>query len=106
MARTSDFSATLGTASREQVRFPDGEVGRDHDGALFIAGGDQLEEQVGGVVVEGYVADFVDDDEFVAADLPQFGFEPVGVVRGPEAGDPVAGGIEQYRVAGVGGFDA
>jgi len=40
----------------------EGQVAGDHDRALFVAGGDELEEQVRRVVVEGYVADLVDDD--------------------------------------------
>jgi hypothetical protein len=72
---------------------------------LFVAGRDELEEQVRCVLVEGDVADFIDDDQFVAADLLQFGIEVPGLVRGGEPGDPVAGGVEQHRVAGVCGFD-
>ena len=41
----------------------------DDDRALLVAGRDELEEQVRGVGVEGDVADLVDDDELVAADL-------------------------------------
>ena len=37
----------------------EGQVGGDHDRALFVAGGDELEEQVRRVVIEGDVADFV-----------------------------------------------
>ena len=36
---------------------------------MFVAGGDELEEQVRGVLLERYVADFVDDDQPVAAQL-------------------------------------
>jgi hypothetical protein len=38
----------------------EGQVRGDHDRALFVAGGDELEEQVRRVVVEGDVADLVD----------------------------------------------
>ena len=34
----------------------------------FVAGGDELEEQVGGFGFEGDVADFVDDEQRVAAE--------------------------------------
>jgi len=51
----------------------EGQVRGDHHRALFVAGGDELEEQVRGVVVERDVADLVDDDQFVAADLLQLG---------------------------------
>jgi hypothetical protein len=73
---------------------------------LLVARGDELEEQVRGVLVERDVADLVDDDQFVAADLLQFGLETSGLVGVREAGDPVVRGVEEDRVAGVGGFDA
>jgi len=58
-----------------------------------------------GVLVERDVADLVDDDQFVAADLLQLGLKAPGLVGVGEAGDPVVRGVEQHRVAGVGGFD-
>ena len=39
----------------------------DDQGGAFVAGGDELEEQVRGVGFEGQVADLVDDDQPVAA---------------------------------------
>jgi hypothetical protein len=53
---------------------------------LFVAGGDELEEQVGGVLAERDVADLVDDDQPVAANLLQLGFQGAGVAGGAEAG--------------------
>ena len=47
-------------AGERQVR------GQDQRG-VFVAGGDELEEQVRGVLLEGQVADLVDDDQPVAA---------------------------------------
>jgi hypothetical protein len=44
---------------------------------LLVAGREELEEQVRRVVVERNVADLIDDDEFVAADLFQLGFRAV-----------------------------
>ncbi len=41
-------------------------AGEDQRG-VFVAGGDELEEQVRGVLLEGEVADLVDDDQPVAA---------------------------------------
>ena len=38
----------------------------------FVAGGDELEEQVGGFGFEGDVADFVDDDQRVAAETAPY----------------------------------
>ena len=45
------------------------QVGGQDDRGLLVSGGDELEEQVGRFGVEGDVADLVDDDESVAADL-------------------------------------
>ena len=56
----------------------------------FVAGGDELEEQVRGFGFEGDVADFVDDEQRVAAEADQFVLEPAGVVGVGEAVDPLA----------------
>jgi len=72
---------------------------------VLVAGGDELEEQVCCVLLERQVADFVDDDEAVAAQPGEFFGEqavPVGV---GEAGDPVGGGGEQDPVSGLAGAD-
>jgi hypothetical protein len=45
---------------------PEGFVGGDDDAGPFVAGRDELEEQVGRLGLEGDVADLVDDDERVA----------------------------------------
>lgn len=81
--------------SERFVPSPERQVRGDHDGALFVAGCDELEEPVGGVGVEGDVADPVDDDELVAADFLQLRLESAAVVRGREAGDSVVGGVEE-----------
>ena len=39
------------------------EVGRDDDRPGLVTGGDELEQQVGGVGVQGDVAEFVDDEQ-------------------------------------------
>jgi hypothetical protein len=43
------------------MRFAEGLVGGDDQRGSLVAGGDELEEQVGGLGLEGDVADFVDD---------------------------------------------
>lgn len=43
------------------------QVGGEDQRGVLVPAGDELEEQVGGVLLEGQVADFVDDDEAVAA---------------------------------------
>jgi len=45
-----------------------------------VAAGDELEEQVCGFGLEGNVADFVDDEERVAAEPDKFLLEASGVV--------------------------
>lgn len=76
------------TTSSEKVspQRPKGRVRGHHDRALFVTGRDQLEEEVGCVLVEGDVGDFVDDDQSVAADLLQLGLKPAGLVGGGQAG--------------------
>ncbi len=69
----------------------------------FVAGGDELEEQVGGFGFEGDVADLVDDEQRVAAEPDEFGLEPAGVVGVGEPGDPFGGGGEQHPVPGLAG---
>ena len=64
-------------------------VGGDDQAGSFVAGGHQLEEQVGGFGFEGDVADLVDDEQRVAAQPDQFVLEPAGVVGLGEPGDPL-----------------
>ena len=72
---------------------------------MFVARRHELEHQVGGVLLEGEVADLVDDDQSVAAQAGELGGEPSEAVGFLEAGDPVHGGGEQDPVAVVGGDD-
>ncbi len=41
----------------------EGFVGGQDDGAAFVAGADDLEEQVGSALVDGEVADLVEDEQ-------------------------------------------
>ena len=59
LSRTSDVSAALCTRSRQQVRFGERRVRGQDQGGVFVAAGDQLEEQVGGVLFERDVAEFL-----------------------------------------------
>ena len=45
----------------------EGQVAGEDERGVFVADADELEEQVRGVLLEGDVADLVDDDEAVAA---------------------------------------
>ena len=80
----------------------EGLVAGDDQRGSFVAGGDELEEQVRGFGFEGDVADLVDDEQRVAAEPDEFGLQAAGVVGVGEAGDPVGGGGEQRRGARLG----
>ena len=49
----------------------EGQVAGEHERGVLVAGADELGEQVRGVLFEGQVADLVDDDQSVAAQLGQ-----------------------------------
>ena len=49
------------------------QVAGEDEGGVLVAGGNELEEQVGGVLFEREVADLVDDDEPVAAQAGELG---------------------------------
>jgi len=53
----------------------EGFVGGQDDGATFVAGADDLEEQVGSALVDWQVADFVEDEQRGVGVFAQFGFE-------------------------------
>ena len=59
---------------------------------MFVAAGHELEEEVRCVLLEGQVADFVDDDQPVAAQPGELVGEPAGAVGVGEPGDPVGRG--------------
>jgi hypothetical protein len=83
----------------------EGLVASDDDRGAFVAGRDELEEQVGSVGSEGDVSDFVDDDERVAPEPGEFGMESSGGASLGEAVDPIGRGGEQDPVAGLAGPD-
>jgi hypothetical protein len=60
----------------------------------FVAAGDEREQEVGGLALEGKVADLVDDEQVVALEAPQLLLELVAVLCGLEARDPLLGGRE------------
>ncbi len=79
--------------------------GDDHRRS-FVAGGDELEEEVGGFAVEGDVADLVDDEQRDASESDELFVESALVVGVAESGDPFGGGGEGDAVAGLAGADA
>src|SRR5215207_9061094 len=74
-------------------------AGQDQRG-VFVAAGDELEEQVRGVLFEGQVADLIDDDQPVAAQFGELGGKPAALVGVLETGEPVGGGGEQDPLSG------
>lgn len=77
-------------------------AGHDQAGA-FVAGRDELEEQVGCFGFEWDVSDLVDDQQRDECEFDQFVLEAVAVVGGGEAVDPLCGGGERDAVAGLTG---
>ena len=80
-------------------------VGGDDEAGPLVAGGHQLEEQVGGLGFERDVADFIDDEQRVAAEPDEFLLQPAGVMGFGQTGHPLAGGGEQHPVPGLAGPD-
>ena len=64
-----------GLVAEDAAPAAEGQVGCEDQRGVFVAAGHELEEQVRGVLLEGQVADLVDDDQPVA---PQ----PGQLVRG------------------------
>jgi hypothetical protein len=87
------------------VRFAELLVRGDDQAGPLVAGGHQLEEQVGRFGFEGDVSDLVDDQQWVAAQADQFGLQLAGVVGLGQRVDPVRGGGKQDPVPGLAGSD-
>lgn len=83
----------------------EGLVAGDDQAGSFVAAGDELEEQVRCFGFEGDVADFVDDQQGVAAEASELVLQSPVVVGCCEPVDPFAGGGELDAVAGLAGAD-
>ena len=83
----------------------EGFVAGDDEAGSFVAGCDELEEQVRGFRFEGDVADLIDDQQRVTAEADQFRLQVAVVVGCGESVDPFAGGGEQDPVPGLAGPD-
>jgi hypothetical protein len=70
------------------------QVAGQDQGGVFVAAGDELEEQVRGVLLERDIADLVDDNPPVTAEPDEFIGEPGGVVSGLQAPDTLNRGGE------------
>ena len=99
------MAAATTSSPKTSPQRPNDLVAGDDQAGAFIAGGDQLEEQVRRFGFEGDVADLVDDEAGVAAETDQLVLQPAGVVGGGEPVDPLAGGGEQHPVPGLAGAD-
>lgn len=73
---------------------------------LARVGGRELEEQVGGLGLEGDVANLVDDQQRDAAEPVELILETPGVVSVGEPGDPLGSGRERDPVPSLAGPDA
>ena len=73
---------------------------------MFVAGRDELEEQVRGVLIEWDVADFVADQHAVAAQPGQLCGEFPARIGFLEAGDPPGRSVEQDSVTVFGCLNA
>jgi hypothetical protein len=83
----------------------EGFVAGDDEAGSFVAGCDELEEQVRGFRFEGDVADLIDDQQRVTPEADQFRLQVAVVVGCGESVDPFAGGGEQDPVPGLAGPD-
>ena len=103
-SRSSRLTAVVCSGrNRPQVEGP---VGSDPEGAAFVGGGDEPEQQLGTGVVERGEAEFVDDDQVVAEQVLDDAADGV-VGQGPVEGlDEVGGGEVADLVPGVDGGDA
>ena len=73
---------------------------------MFVAARDELEEQVRSVLIERDVADFIADQDAVAAQPGQLRGEFPAGVGVLEAGDPARCGVEEDAVAVFDGLNA
>ena len=97
-------AATMASPNTSPQR-PNGLLrGDDHRGA-FVAGGDELEEQVGGFGFEGDVADFVDDEQRVAAEAAELVVESPWVWASARRATHSAAVAKRDAVAGLAGAD-
>ena len=97
----SSSDTAVGWSGRKRPHLLERAVGADRDGAVFVGGGDESEQELTAGVIERSEADLVNNDEVVAADLLD-GFadgvvgdgavEVLDEVDGGEVADLVAGG--------------
>src|SRR5438093_976282 len=82
----------------------EGFVGGEDDGAAFVALADDLEEEIGAALIDGEVADLVEDEQGGGEVFAQLGFERAFALGGREGVDDIDGvGKEDALCALAGG---
>ena len=81
----------------------EGFVGGQDDGTAFVAGADDLEQEVGTALVDGEIADFIKDEEGGGGVFAQFGFEGAFGLGGVQGVDDVDGVGEEDALAVLAG---
>jgi hypothetical protein len=77
----------------------EGLVGGKHDGSLFIASANDLEEQIGPMLVDGQIAQFVQDQQAGFEVALEFGLESLCRLCCAQGIDHVHGAGEEHRIA-------
>ena len=88
---------------KDRVPLFEREIGRNEEGAMFIAPTDDLKEEVCGVGVVGEVSDLVDGEEVWSRIVPETALEGAGGLLAVEIEHQVRGGDEEAGVAGQDG---
>ena len=98
-----DHGRRDGGVAEDLAPATEGLVGRDDHAGALVTGRDQLEEQVGGLGLEGDVADLVNDQQRDPAEpLQRFVQSPRGVLGG-ESVDPGRRGGTRDPMTGLTG---
>ena len=71
----------------------------ENNGAMFIALADDLKEEVGAGLIDGEVAEFINDQETWREELFKLRFEAVGGLSGGESVDDIDGDGKEHGFA-------
>src|SRR5690606_29522781 len=80
------------------------EVGGEHEALSLVTTADDLEEEIGVAVIEGEIAELVDDEEALLGVVPEAPLEAATGLLGAEIEEHLRGGGEQHRVPGEDGL--
>ena len=81
----------------------EGLIGGEDDGTAFVAGTNDLEQKIGSALVDGQVADFVEDENGRSGVFAQFGFEGSLGLGGVKSVDDIDGVGEEHAQARLAG---